>query len=331
MLRPSAALHLLLLTAIALPHVLRAYAPCRTSCGSISITYPFAIDDGCGSPLFRGLLSCNASTGTLSFIALSGAYHVQSIDYDAHTILLYDPAMSTCSILQPRHDSFLLSDVSHALLPPTPDTVFALMNCSVDSPILHRFSYLCFPNLYSHTCQDIYHSCPSFKFFTTGTAPAATTTNNGTFLSGGGSLTLSNTSSGYNNNGNIFGTGPPCCFTGYDTVKFMSMDMLDCTHYISFVMGGRGGYGEFGSSGPMDWLYGIKLSYGLPESGCDRCKRSGGVCGFDTETETSLCLCSVVMNATRECGPVADRGEHITVKMFYLYTLFVIVIASVGL
>jgi len=54
--------------------------------------------------------------------------------------------------------------------------------------------------------------------------------------------------------------------------------------------------------GPLDWVYGIKLSFSVPDTGCESCRKSGGACGFDTDTEGSLCLCSTFANATRQCG-----------------------------
>jgi hypothetical protein len=54
--------------------------------------------------------------------------------------------------------------------------------------------------------------------------------------------------------------------------------------------------------GPLDWVYGIKLSFTVPETGCERCSQSGGACGYDTETEVMTCLCSSSTNYTRECG-----------------------------
>lgn len=54
--------------------------------------------------------------------------------------------------------------------------------------------------------------------------------------------------------------------------------------------------------GPLDWLYGIKLSYSVPDLGCERCAKSGGTCGFDVETQGFLCICSASINATIDCG-----------------------------
>ncbi|GLT34744.1 hypothetical protein SLA2020_092430 [Shorea laevis] len=239
--------------------------PCRTSCGAIPINYPFGIDDGCGTPQFRHMFNCSTD---LFFITPSGNYKVQSIDYQKKIVIIYDPAMSTCSILQPHHD-FIMTDVQSAIIIPTSDTVFTLLNCSIDSPVLNHYKNLCF-SFSGHTCDELYGACNAFRVF----------------------HLLTNSS-------------PPCCFTGYDTVKYMSMNILDCTHYTTVI-----NTDSLKGVGPLDWVYGIKLSYSVPDTGCERCTKSGGSCGFDTETEGMMCLCSATTNATRECaaGVLADEG-----------------------
>ncbi|XP_021756917.1 uncharacterized protein LOC110722003 [Chenopodium quinoa] len=89
----------------------------------------------------------------------------------------------------------------------------------------------------------------------------------------------------------------PCCFTGYSTLKVMSMDILDCTHFTSFY-----DVDKLKGASPMDWSYGLKFSYSVPDMGCERCTKSGGNCGFDVETEALLCLCPDSNNSTRQCG-----------------------------
>ncbi|KAH7513572.1 uncharacterized protein LOC107433371 [Ziziphus jujuba] len=255
-----------LLVLINLPPAVTLLSPCRNSCGNIAINYPFGMDDGCGAPQFRHMLNCS-STNDLFFLTPSGSYKVQSIDYNKKTMVVYDPAMSTCSILQPHHD-FIMTDIQSAIIPPTSDTVFALLNCSIDSPVLNHYSNLCF-NFSGHSCDELYSACNAFRVFH--------------FLTN---------------------TTPPCCFTSYDTIKFMSMNILDCTHYTTVL-----NTDSLKGIGPLDWVYGIKLSYTLPETGCERCAQSGGTCGFDTETEGMRCLCSTSSNSTRQCGSVMAQGH----------------------
>ncbi|GAV71637.1 GUB_WAK_bind domain-containing protein/WAK_assoc domain-containing protein [Cephalotus follicularis] len=262
---------------------------CRAFCGTIAINYPFGLDDGCGAPQYRHMLNC---TTDLFFITPSGGYKVQSIDYDKQTMTVYDPAMSTCSILQPHHD-FHMTDIQSVIIPPSADTVFALLNCSIDSPVLNHYKNLCF-NFSDHSCNELYGACNAFRIFhlVTNSSP------------------------------------PPCCFTSYDTVKFMSMNILDCTHYTSVI-----DTDNLKGIGPLDWVYGIKLSYSVPDTGCERCKQSGGSCGFDTETEVMQCLCSSFSNATRECaaGIVADGGKQNLWSYFHTVLLVVGALAYMGL
>ncbi|KAK4372314.1 hypothetical protein RND71_007698 [Anisodus tanguticus] len=45
----------------------------------------------------------------------------------------------------------------------------------------------------------------------------------------------------------------------------------------------------------------MKLSFNVPDTGCERCAKSGGTCGFDVETEMTQCICSITSNSTRDC------------------------------
>ncbi|KAL3635520.1 hypothetical protein CASFOL_020067 [Castilleja foliolosa] len=112
----------------------------------------FCIDDGCGATMFRYMLNCSASD--LFFLTPSGSYKIQTIDYTKQNVVVFDPSMSTCSILQPHHD-FAMTDIQSTTIPPSPDNVFALMNCSIDSPVLNHFRSVCF-NFSGHTCDELY-------------------------------------------------------------------------------------------------------------------------------------------------------------------------------
>ncbi|KAM7280577.1 hypothetical protein ACFE04_007711 [Oxalis oulophora] len=299
-----------------LPLTTLSLSSCRSSCGNIPIHYPFSLDDGCGHPQYRHMLNCTTNTTDLFFLTPSGSYKVQSIDYIKKTMTIYDPAMSTCSILQPHHD-FILTDLQSVILPPSSDTVFALMNCSVDSPVLNHYKSLCF-NFSGHSCNELYTDCSAFKLFHTAAGlntptpllsppspslpmlspPSALLTPPSPFLSPPSLPMLSPPSM---SSQQPLMSSPPCCFTTYDTVKYMSMNILDCTHYTSVI-----NTDNLKGVGPMDWVYGIKLGFDVADSGCERCMKSGGTCGFDTETQIVQCLCSSFRNATRECGAGID-------------------------
>lgn len=288
---------------------------CRTLCGNIPINYPFGIDEGCGSPQFKGMFNCSSTD--LFFITPSGSYKVQKIDYQKNTMVVFDPAMSTCSILQPHHD-FKMADIQNAIVRPSYDTVFALLNCSTDSPVHNRYRNLCF-NVSGHSCDELYSSCTSFRIFNT-TTPSGMKSililvflNSSKFWFPPNLIFFNNLISNFVESflywfspkfGFLFPgnstvrTTPYCCFTSYDTVRVMSMNILDCSHYTTVIDGGK-----MRDVAPLDWSYGIELSYSVPEIGCDRCRKSGGICGFDAETEIFLCQCSASNNnPTRECG-----------------------------
>ena len=82
------------------------------------------------------------------------------------------------------------------------------------------------------------------------------------------------------------------------------MNILDCTHYTTVY-----GLGDLKGVGPVDWTYGIELSYGVPDAGCQHSERTGGTCGFNTETEGMISMCSSMMNTTRDCGKVYQRQQ----------------------
>ncbi|XP_052205590.1 uncharacterized protein LOC127810254 [Diospyros lotus] len=282
---PPLLLLLLLLLVLLFQYPSLTVSLCRNFCGNMAVKYPFGIDDGCGAAQFRGMLNCSTD---LFFQTPSGNYKVQSIDYKKQTLSLYDPTMSTCSILQPRRD-FALSAAQSALLPVSPDTVFALLNCSLDSPVLNHYRYLCL-NFSGHSCDELYGGCSSFRLF----------------------HIQSNA------------TAPPCCFTSYATVRYMSLNILDCTHYTSVY-----GVDSLKGVAPLDWLYGVKLSYAVADTGCDLCARSGGTCGFDVDSEATLCICSPTLNSTRQCGlgNITATAERRGVSPSVLQILFVVVLA----
>ncbi|ERN01957.1 hypothetical protein AMTRI_Chr02g266640 [Amborella trichopoda] len=240
---------------------------CQKFCGTISIDFPFGIDDGCGTPDYRNMLNCTA--GSLFFQTDSGSYRVISIDYNKKTMVIFDPAASTCSSLQPRK-AFTMSDIQYSLIPPSPETEFVLLNCSSDSPVLHRYSSLC-TNFSGHSCSEIYGACGAYWMFRS----------------------------------NITGI-PPCCATDYTTLRFMGLDIIGCSHYTTV-------YNADGLRGlsPLDWPFGIELTYAVPEGTCAECRRSGGTCGFDSQTDRLLCLCSPALNTTHDCGnlPGVGRGR----------------------
>lgn len=128
-----------------------AEAPCRTSCGNISLGYPFGIDPGCGNPEFSSLLQCTNGS-VLDLVADSGVYPVQSVDYGKKTLTLKDTSMTTCSggIVQGRN--FTVSPGSRLFL--SRNAQLLLLNC-VENATLPKSS--------EFSCNASASVCSAFK------------------------------------------------------------------------------------------------------------------------------------------------------------------------
>lgn len=144
---------------------------CRNYCNNIRINYPFSIDEGCGAPQFRHMLNCSASD--LFFLTPSGTYKIQTIDYNKRSVVIFDPSMSTCSILQPHHD-FVMTDIQSVTVPPSPDTIFVLINCSIDSPVLNHYRCVLLPHNFTivlkPTTKFVTDTCASTSLVTRATS-----------------------------------------------------------------------------------------------------------------------------------------------------------------
>ncbi|RID63440.1 hypothetical protein BRARA_E02449 [Brassica rapa] len=112
----------------------------------------------------------------------------------------------------------------------------------------------------------------------------------------------------------------------YDTVRVMNMNILDCSHYTTVIDDGK-----MRGVTPVDWSYGIELSYSVPEIGCDRCQKSGGTCGFDAETNIFLCQCPVSNDVSpRDCGGgVSDKGGCNSSKANYATLLLAMLVSFI--
>uniref|UniRef100_A0A0D9VCL4 Wall-associated receptor kinase galacturonan-binding domain-containing protein n=1 Tax=Leersia perrieri TaxID=77586 RepID=A0A0D9VCL4_9ORYZ len=87
---------MIILVAVSMSHSLVAGGICRESCGGIPVRYPLSIDDGCGSPYYRNMLSCSADNATLRLRTPSGTYAVAGADYADPHLVVTDPSMWTC-------------------------------------------------------------------------------------------------------------------------------------------------------------------------------------------------------------------------------------------
>ncbi|CAI9099656.1 OLC1v1036510C2 [Oldenlandia corymbosa var. corymbosa] len=177
---------------------------------------------------------------------------------------------------------------------PSDGNVFIPMNCSGGSKVVLNMSSICF-NISGHSCYELYEGCSSFRVFT-----------------------------------DINNDLPPCCFIKYNNVK-NNMSELKCSHYTSIYDVGKLTKEEE----PVNWPFGMKLSFQNPASssspGCDRCRNSGGACGFDVLTLRNTCICNSTFNTTTQCyeiqqhhveepAPIPaatmDQDDHIIQEIF---------------
>ncbi|CAI9113236.1 OLC1v1013809C1 [Oldenlandia corymbosa var. corymbosa] len=276
----------LLLVLMMLPIIPLVEGTCRSSCAGIPIKDEFGVDDGCGAPEFRNMLVCSSTRAgkggdgddTLWFVTISGKYPVKSIDYVTKTMIIFsnpetssksNQTSTTCT-----NHGFLMTDLQFSVIRPSPDTVFALLNCSANSPVFDPSNSVCLNDYGEHSCSEMYGAACADSF--EGFKPSKAT-----------SL-------------------PPCCFSRFDVLRNMSRFNIvsGCTHFTSFHdTTGRDLNGRVGR--PADWSYGIKLSYSTSmQTDCDRCTLSGGICGFQVETFEMTCICSTTLNTTTECGNI---------------------------
>lgn len=112
---------------------------CRTTCGGINVQYPFGIDSGCGSPEFQNVLKCQNSS-TLNFVAESGTYPVQSIDYNNKTVALSDSSMTTCNGGLVTGQNFTVNSTKFSLYG---NENLLLLNCVTNATLVHSSEFSC--------------------------------------------------------------------------------------------------------------------------------------------------------------------------------------------
>ncbi|XP_042453056.1 uncharacterized protein LOC122037591 [Zingiber officinale] len=271
-----------------LPAFLRtaaASSSCRSYCGNMTVDYPFALRPGCGHGGFRELLYC--INGVLMLHIASGSYRVLDIDYAYAGLTLHDPAMSDCYSLARSPDGlgngFEVEAWRAAYLRPDPDNVFMLIGCRPDSPLFQGFPapsrggrrHLPCRNVSGMGCEE-YYRCPAWD--------------------GEGQPRAGEAAYGSP-------VGPPqCCALEFGAIRAINVSKLRCEGYSSAYS-----LAPVRAAGPGAWAYGIRVAYSLPadqEGFCGACQATGGVCGYDQETNADLCLCGR-FNSTSNCDSTA--------------------------
>ncbi|KAJ3692338.1 hypothetical protein LUZ60_012688 [Juncus effusus] len=289
---------LLLLSLIPLiPSISSQSTLCRTACGSIPIRYPLSIDDGCGSPYYRKILQCTNSS-TLHFHTPSGLYPVLSIDYSDPHIVISDSSMWSCQ--NP-------SDINFNAAPFSLDTSkrfslsernnYLFFNCDVRSVLVEPRPVYCdrFPDRCASSCDSSGYLCRNLPY-----CPKALIENDIT-----------------------------CCSYYPKASESLRLMLKHCQSYTSIYWRTIGA-----TIPPYDQLpeYGIRVDFDIPVTirclECQDNRRGGGVCGFNTDTRSFLCLCQDG-NVTTFCSD--SESKHGTSPTVVAGTVVFSVAGAIGI
>lgn len=240
---------------------------CRRSCAGLSIQYPFGIDDGCGSLEYRSLLVCSDRNTTLELRTPTGIYPVRNISYDDLHIIIADPSMWSCSAGNklPQSQRFSL-DISTKFSLSNLNN-FLYFNCNESSVLVKPQLSYCEsqPQRCESLCDSSNALCQNLPFC---------------------SKALS---------------GVSCCSYYPRTSDSLRLMLENCESYTSIywdISNASGAYNQIPA-------YGIRLNYEVPiTTHCLNCQNDGdggGICGYDTQSASFLCLCSD-QNVTTYCS-----------------------------
>ncbi|KAK1272811.1 hypothetical protein QJS04_geneDACA013161 [Acorus gramineus] len=256
-------LHLLILF-----HLSHASSPCRHTCGSIPLQYPFGTGYGCGSPRFHPSITCSPDGNLLLLTTHTGSYPITSINYASSTLTISPPFMSTCSSMHATSTTFGLDWAGPFQLGPS---IFVLLSCPPPTSSLTYKSFpVCDTSVNAHLCLSLY-TCPSVL-----------------------SLGLP-----------LFSPTNTCCV--YSPASLgpkgdLDLQGLRCLGYVSVLS-----LGDFPTDANK-WKYGIALKYSQPGFNgfdasvvCGVCEMSEGVCGYVPPKNYFVCVCKNGANTTTDC------------------------------
>jgi len=99
---------------------------------------------------------------------------------------------------------------------------------------------------------------------------------------------------------------PDCCSLEFGAIRSINLTHLQCEGYSSAYS-----LAPLRARGPGAWSYGIRVSYSLPadhHGECRACEATGGMCGYDLQTSSELCICPGGLNTTSTC----DSGNTVS-------------------
>ncbi|XP_062228707.1 uncharacterized protein LOC133926699 [Phragmites australis] len=252
---------------------------CRDNCGNIPVHYPLGINDGCGSPYYRNMLTC-ADNATLRLRTPSGTYPVAGADYSDPHLVVRDPSMWTCArpFTSVHAAPFSLDTSTRFSLSPRNDYLF--FDCDEARVIVAPRPASCdrYPDRCDSACDSAGYLCRNL--------PGCR-----------GALEESNMT---------------CCAYRPRAAESLRTMLRHCEAYTSVYWRAVGD-----KFPPYDQVpeYGVRVDFEIPvTTRCLQCqdkrRGDGGTCGFDPATRDFVCICDDGRNSSTDCaGGRASRNS----------------------
>ncbi|CAL5038546.1 unnamed protein product [Urochloa decumbens] len=277
-------LHVLAIVAIVamtvVPSTTIASGLCRESCGDIPVRYPLGIDDGCGSPYYRNILTCSTHNSTLRLRTPSGTYPVAGADYSDPHLVVTDPSMWTCArpFTSVHAAPFSLDTSTRFSLSPRNEYLF--FDCDEARVIVEPRPASCdtYPGRCDSACDSAGYLCRNL--------PGCR-----------GALEEGNMT---------------CCAYRPRAAGSLRAMLRHCEAYTSVYWRAAGD-----KFPPYDQVpaYGVRVDFEIPvTTRCLQCqdkrRGDGGTCGFDPATRDFVCICGDGRNSTTDCADGHASGNH---------------------